>query len=234
MRKLGGAIIGLIAVSIAVMMLGSGSAAAASASGLGARNGPVYSTTAGASCSYVTFVYYATSTYDGNASEYGCTLHATDVEGNNLPVHDWSNTIFEVYCIPACQSAITIADYGYAGDYYSLWVTDDSTLATDWALVGTTPQVTTSSELNASAYNSHWTGTGSKYSTKTFYVYDPSGVAEYFAINDGLMGKMTQKLDGPCGVKAATLLSSGCSVSGIYVAGGWSPAGFDTTWTNSK
>jgi hypothetical protein len=231
MKSVRGAIVGLVAVSIGILVLASGAATAATAVPLSPKNAAPLAT--GAGCNYVTFVYFAQEFYNGNESVWACAIHATNVLGKKLPVHGWSNTIFEVSCAPACQSKITIADYGYAGDDYSLWVTDDSSLATDWAMVGTTPQVDTSSALTAPGYNSHWTGTGSTYSQKTFYVYDPDGIAEFFAIHDNLMGAMTTALDGPCGVSAATLLSSGCSASGISVGAGWSPAGFGTSWTNS-
>jgi hypothetical protein len=122
---------------------------------------------------------------------------------------------------------ITISDVGYVGDYYGLWVTDSSSLTSDWAKVGTTPQVKTGSELTASGYNSHWTGTGTKYSEKSFVVYDPGGIAEYFAVVDSLMTAMGSSLNAACGTTTATLLSSGCTATGISVSSGWSPASFD-------
>ena len=225
--------IGMAAVVVAGLMLG-GTALASAHPVTGvplARNSAGPAVASGAKCNYLTFIYYATATYNGNETSWQCTLHATDVLGHALTVNGWSNTIFEVFCYAACNSKITISDYGYAGDYYSLWVTDDSTLATDWGEVGVTPQVATSSELAASGYNSHWTGTGSTYSQKTFIVYDPGGVHEYFAVHDNLMNAVTKALDGPCGVTAATLLASGCTATGISMSTGWNPAGFDSTWT---
>lgn len=182
----------------------------------------------------MTFIYFYVGTYDANDSEWACTIHATDTLGKSLPVNGWANTIFEVSCVsPACNAKITITDAGFYGNHYSLWVTDDSAFATDWAKVGSTPQVYTSGALVAPSYNKYWTGTGSKYSSGTFYVYDPKYVALFFAVHDDLMNQMTKALDEPCNVSPATLFSSGCSVSGISVSGGWSPASFDTTWSEA-
>ena len=223
-----GLAVGLVAVAIGLMMFGSSSAIAAEPHiGVTGNGAQPFATASGPSCTGTTFMTYG-STYT-NESVWGCTMKATDVYGKNLPRHGWTDTIFEVLCSPACDAKITISDAGFVGDYYSLWATDDSTFATDWGMIGETPQVATSSELVASAYNSHWTGAGTKYSSKSFIVYVPQGIFEYFAINDVLMTKMTQKLDSPCGVSATTLLSTGCSVSGIYASSAWSPAGFDVS-----
>ena len=215
----------ILTVGIGLLMLASNSAAAAN---VGGSSHSAATTTGRAvpGCGGVNFVYYAVGWYN-NTTYWGCTLHAKDWQGHSLPSHGWGLSIYEVYCSTPCNSRITVSDIGYVGDYYTLYVTDSSALTTGWGEVGATPQVKTSSELNASSYNSHWTGTGTKSSSASFVVYDPGGVAEYFAVVDSLMGKMTHSLDGPCGVSATTLLSSGCTATGIYVSGAWSPAGFD-------
>src|SRR5271155_629507 len=196
----------ILTVGIGLLMLASNSAAAANVGGSGhSTAAPTARAVAG--CGGVNFVFYAVGWYN-NSTYWGCTLHAHDWEGNSLPSHGWGLSIYEVYCPSACNSLITISDIGYVGDYYTLYVTDSSGLTSGWGEVGATPQVKTSSELNAASYNSHWTGTGTKLSSASFVVYDPAGVTEYFAVVDTLMTKMAHSLDGPCGVSTATLLSS--------------------------
>lgn len=221
----------ILALAVGVLMVASGPAAASTARVLPTGNdGAVSSLSIHAStptgCGGFNFVYYSVGWYN-NTTYWGCTLHAKDWLGNNLPTNGWGLSFYGVFCSTACNSRITISDYGYAGDFYTLYVTDNASMTSDWAKVGSTPQVQTSSQLVAPGYDSHWTGSGTTYSSRSFVVYAPAGVEEYFGVVDSLMAVMSHRLDAPCGVTTATLLSSGCSATGISVGTGWSPAGFD-------
>lgn len=213
---------GVLVCAIGLMVLSS-SASGAAATVTTNASAKVHASSV-AYCNSIQFAYYGT-TYS-NSSYWGCQLKATDWAGTALPLNGWALGIYEVYCYSACNSAIWINDSGWYGDYYSLWVTTNSSLTTGWGEVGTTPQVATGSELVAPTYNGHWSGKGTKYSEGMFVVYDPAYTIEYFAIHDNLQSKMTASLDHPCGVSASKLLSAGCSKTGITVSAGWAPAGF--------
>jgi len=227
MGKIG---VGLGAVAMCLLMVLSSSAAASSASAVHSHNGPAMKkANVVAGCNYVNFVTLYSAWSYNNTTTYGCTMSATDWQGASMTHHGWG-PIYEVYCIGSCDIKVTIKDQGYVGDYYGLWVTTDSTFATSWGQIGATPQVKTGAQLTAPSYNAKWTGTGTTLSKASFNVYFPSGVAEYLRIYDALWGGMGAQLDGPCGVTASTLLSSGCTATGISVSSGWSPAGYSVTW----
>jgi hypothetical protein len=226
MRYRGRIGLAVMAVAMGALVLGSSLASASTAGLTAVHNGPVKHSSTVAGCGGKVAVYYAVGWYN-NSSAYGCTLKGIDWMGNALPRNGWALPIYEVVCyISACNSIITITDQGWVGDFYALWVTDNSTLLKDWAKVGSTPEVKTGSPLTAPTYNAHWTGKGTKYSSMSFVVYDPKGVTEYFAVQDVLMGLMGGSLDSPCGVTTPTLLSGGCTATGISVSAGWSPAGY--------
>jgi len=133
----------------------------------------------------------------------------------------WSNNVYSVTYTGTLS--ITITDCCYEGDFYSLWMTSDPTGLTGWTLVATTDQVATGPELAAPTYNPFWTGTGSAYSSTTFNI--PVSGTTLFAVRDELFDPMVSLLGPSCG--GAAVVTAGCSVTGISVSGGWSPAGYE-------
>jgi hypothetical protein len=168
--------------------------------------------------------------YEG-AMLWACTMNAMTPNGALLPPRGWANAIFEINCPAGCFANVTLESVGDFGAYFGLWETPDSSLQTMWSLVGTTPQVDTGPQLIASSYNPHWNANGITASERKFMLYAPAGIPEYLAVHENLFSQMTQRLDGPCGVGPATLLASGCSVSGISVGSGWSGTHFLTVWS---
>jgi hypothetical protein len=222
--------LGLGAFAMCLLMVASGSAAAVQINATHAHNAPAVKAASVTGCGGLTFVTVYSAWSFNNTTDYGCSMVAKDWQGNGMNAHGWSLPIWEVYCSAPCALAVTITDQGWVGDNYALWTTTDSTFKTGWGLIGTTPEVKTGSALVAPSYNSKWTGTGTKYSSATFDVYFPAGIAQYLRVYDALFGQIGQKLDTACGVNTTALLASGCSATGISVSGGWSPAAFGITW----
>ena len=118
--------------------------------------------------------------------------------------------------------AITVEDLFVVGDYFELWESSSPGFTAP-TLFGTTPPVHTDANLVAPGANPLWDGAGSAHSTKTFIVPVPSGVT-YFAVRDALQDAAGAALlvsPFPCGsISLSTLLSSGCSATGISLTGG--------------
>jgi hypothetical protein len=148
----------------------------------------------------------------------GCTVPSTASTS-------WGETIFSV--TNTGTTAITITDCCYEGDFYSLWSTTDTTGLTGWTLVGTTDQVYTGPELVAPTYDPFWTGTGSAYSSTTFNI--PMSGTVLFAVRDDIFDQMVNLLGTSCG--GASVVTAGCSATGISVSGGWSAAGYEISFT---
>ena len=141
-------------------------------------------------------------------------------------VSSWSDTIFSVTYTGTL--AVTITDCCYEGDYYSLWSTTASSGLTGWTLVGTTDQVFTGPQLVAPTYDAYWTGTGTQYSSTTFFI--PVSGTTLFADTDDLLNQMASLLGPYCG-GASTVVYDGCTYAGppggaISAAAEWSPAGY--------
>jgi hypothetical protein len=164
---------------------------------------------------------------------WGCTLNATTWQGVHVPSGGWGENVGILSCLAVNASWTDGCDFNVnvyvhnlfgtdAGSNVSVWVTDNSTLATGWGEVGQpTPQVPSASGLVAPTYDPYWTGNGTSGAGGWFNIDVPAGVTEYIAINNGLFVLMGHLLDSPCGETTSQLLGSGCSVPGISVASGF-------------
>jgi len=127
--------------------------------------------------------------------------------------------------------AITVTDCCDVGDYYQLWESSNAVFTAP-TLVGTTPQVHTDSSIVAPSYNPLWDGKGSTYSAATFIVTVPSGTT-YFAVRDSIQDAMGVLLDAPCSETTLSLVSLGCTATGISVLPDFLLAGFSITFASS-
>jgi hypothetical protein len=140
--------------------------------------------------------------------------------------HSWDDT--GAYAISnsspfAWSVKVSVADCCFVGDFYQVWRTNDGVT---WTTLMTSPAVHTDGTLVAPAFNVLWDGTGTTYSAKTSTAIIPAGTFAVFYVQDPHFGQIGSKLDVPCGETTALLITAGCSVAGISVAPGWSPAGF--------
>jgi len=218
-------------VMAAVLIFGSMSSAHAEAASANAPPGSKITS----SCT-ATMVAVPGPGSSGDLADYHCLMVATKTPSGSVPLHSWDSNVFSItnptgFNLPV---SVTILDGFYVSDYYALWKTTDGSLATGWSQILSTPQVHTDSTLVAPAYVALWDGTGSTYSTKTGKVVVPAGSTLYLRVNDPLFSTMVSKLDKPCGTTADTLLSSGCSVPGIFVGTFYSPAGFTISFSSAS
>ena len=84
----------------------------------------------------------------------------------------------------------------------------------------------------APSYNSLWTGSGATLSSDCWDFTLTSHQHLYFGIIDTFQLRVAASLKGPCAETALALLEDGCSVSGISVASGITPATFQVGYTN--
>ena len=151
------------------------------------------------------------------------------VHAYGIPDHAASakEFIFDNFHQKTVDKEICLTDVGYVGDYFWIYASFDGY---PWYLAGSTGQVATGSELTASSYNAHWTGTGTTFSTGCVTVTLGPYQYVYFGIVDALLLHMAADLKGPCGESALTLLTVGCTATGISVSKGWSPGGLEIHW----
>jgi hypothetical protein len=222
--------LGLLSVVLVALMVGGATIPNPPASpGRAANAGVSPAVVGGPTCA--TTVNVTGGGHHSTAVLWGCKMNAVTAGGAYLPSHGWANRVFELNCLSGCNVNVTVLANGGFGDYFSLWYTPDPSLQTSWARLGGTPQVYTGPQLLASTYNPHWNGYGITSSQRTFAFYAPPGIPEFLGVHDDLFSQMTQKLDGPCGVSSSSLLTSGCSTSGIWVGSHWSGSTFASTWS---
>lgn len=147
---------------------------------------------------------------------------------NSFGVFPHSVSFDEYVVTGPATIAVTVTDAFYIADYFQLYEDTNSNFASP-TLVGTTPQVNTDGNLVAPTHDALWDGTGSTHSSATFTVTVGSG-STYFVVVDPLLEAMGAQLDVPCGVSTSALVTTGCNVPGIHVAGGFSPAGYSITF----
>jgi hypothetical protein len=166
----------------------------------------------------------------------GSTYSDVAVFGTSLGALPDSVSV-NIYAVTGPASiSITILDFFAVGDYYELWESSSPAFSSP-TLVGTTPQVKTDTNIVAPSFNPLWDGTGSTHSTGTFIVSVPSGTT-YFAVRDAIQGALGAALlvsPFPCGtITLSTLLSSGCTATGVsVVAGVFLVAGFTVAFANA-
>jgi parallel beta-helix repeat protein len=174
------------------------------------------------------FITVPTSAYDGT---FYSNLCPGALSGCSLPSSastSWGDRIYAVAGFSGTL-AITIYDCCYEGDYYSLWQTTDLSGLSGWTKLGTTQQVLTGPELNASSFNPYWTGTGTQYSSTTFSVL--VSTTTLFAVRDELFDNMVTLLGPDC--FGSLVVTSGCNVAGIHASPGWSPAGYTISFVSA-
>ncbi len=165
----------------------------------------------------------------GGLADYECVMLAGKAGGGDVPAHSWDEA--GVYSISnqgpwAIAVSASITDCCLVGDHYSLYKTTDSTLNTGWSRIMSTPQVATGPQLVAPTFNPLWNGNGTTYSTKTATIIIPAGSTVFLRVNDDLFTQMGSSLDSACSTDTESLVTAGCSVSGVSVGSGWTPAGF--------
>ncbi len=177
---------------------------------------------AGCTVAVVSVTSFPTS-FSDNAF-FTCSAAGTTTTGTSIPKRNWDPNVFTIS--GPITVHINITDSGSIGDFYQLWMTIDTSLATGWFKLGTTPKVHTDSALVAPAFSFLWDGTGKTFSTATFILTIPSGTKMLFRVNDPLFLQMGKHLTTPCAESTLTLLTLGCSVPGVSVSPGWNPGPF--------
>jgi len=220
----------VLAVMTAVLIFGSMSSAHADTASTNAPPGSKITSSCTAS---IVGVFGPTAFSD--LADYACLMTATKTPSGSVPLHSWDPTVYAIpnptgFNLPV---SVSILDCCFVSDYYAVWKTTDGSLATGWSQTLSTPQVHTDTTLVAPAFVALWDGTGATSSTKTGKVVVPAGTTLYLRVNDPLFSTMGSKLDAACGTTTTTLLSSGCSVPGIFVHFGYSPAGFTISFANA-
>ncbi len=161
-----------------------------------------------------------------DVADFACKMSATTASGRPVDHHSWSGNIYSITETHKTSITITITDLGFIGDRYLLWSTTNITLTAGWTQRLATSKVFTDSNLVAPSFHKLWDGTGTTHSAGTLIIVIPAGTTITFRVEDALFGQMRNRLDGPCGETPTQLLSNGCSVTGVFVAKGWSPASF--------
>ena len=168
-----------------------------------------------------------TTTSDDADYATTCPGGLSGCSGLGSATSSWGETIFSVTATTTVS--ITITDCCYEGDYYALYATTDPTGLTGWTLVGTTDQVDTGSELVAPTFDAAWTGTGTQYSSTTFDI--PQSGTVLYAVRDVLFDTMVTLLGSSCG--GASVVTGGCSATGISASPSWSPAGYEISFADA-
>ena len=221
----------VLAVMAAVLIFGSMSSAHAEAASANAPPGSKITS----SCT-ATMVAVPGPGSSGDSADYHCLMVATKTPSGSVPLHSWDPNVYSItnptgFNLPV---SVNMLDLFLVSDYYALWKTTDGSLATGWSQTMSTPQVHTDKSLVAPGFVALWDGTGTTHSTKTGKLVVPAGTTLYLRVNDPLFSAMANKLDKPCGTTADTLLTSGCSVPGIFVDSGYSPALFTISFSSAS
>ena len=159
---------------------------------------------------------------------YSCVMAGTNSTGAEVPFHSWGAALF-VLKGPFDQQ-VTLTDCCNPDSYYAMWATTDQTLGSGWFEVAKTRQLQSDPGLVAPAYDSHWSGNGSKPSSISFEVLVPKGVTYYLRVHNLLFNEIGTRLVTACGVSVSRILAQGCSVPGVHVSPGFDPSRYNVTF----